>query len=607
MLLGELMARITVTTDYRVEQGQTLTFSNEDGLFVAFAYGAEGDVTIAGQVRVSGTSSLSGVRVGGSSFYDTSDVTIDGGGLLQVTSLRGDATGFESSSWGPNVFLHGTVEVTGATAATGVSSRDPQDWRFENTGLLKVNSAGSASGVFGSGAVFKNTGEISVTGASSALGVGIGSLEPSSFHNVGAIRVATSSQTSQSVGVSFSGVLKSASAFVNDGLIEADIAIRFAPTRTYWGDGVINNGTLIGDVDMGYAGAVLTNNGLIDGDVFLGGGSDRYDGWKGRVLGRVFGDAGNDTLLGGAEAETLAGGEGNDSVMGYAGEDLVSGGAGADTVYGWTVSYADAAGGVSVDLVAGRASGEGEDVISTQRVIGSRFDDTLSGSYKPDWLSGGAGDDDLSGDIDADTLDGGAGADTIHGGTGDDLILSSGGGAYLRGDEGNDTIVGGDDVFEDLHGNAGDDSVSGGGADDWVVGGKDQDQLKGGAGADIVYGNLGHDTCYGDDGDDIVRGGQNDDVLYGGAGDDWLSGDRQNDTISGGAGADTFHTFGEAGVDRVLDFNAAEGDRVQLDPGTVYAVAQDWDDVVIRMEGGGQMFLIGVKLATLPEGWIFTL
>ena len=600
------MARITVTTDYRVEQGQTLTFSNDDGFFVAFAYGAEGDVTVAGQVKVSGTNSLSGIRVGGSSFYDTSDVTIDGGGLLQVTSTRGAATGFESSSWGPNVFLHGTVEVIGATSATGVSSHDPKDWRFENTGLLKVTSAGSAVGLSATGAVFKNTGEITVSGASSALGVSIGSLEPSSFHNVGSIRAVTS-QTGQSVGVSFSGVLKSASAFVNDGLIEADVAIRFAPTLAYWGDGVINNGTLIGDVDLGYRGAVLTNNGRIEGDVLLGGGDDKYDGVKGRVLGAVFGGAGNDTIYSGAESETLSGGEGHDYLTGFYGEDLVSGGPGNDTIYGWTVSYAEAPAGVSVDLIGGRASGEGEDRIYTQRVIGSQFADTLAGSYKPDVLMGGAGDDDLSGDIDADTLDGGAGADTIHGGAGNDLILSGSGGAYLRGDDGNDTIVGGDDAFEDLHGNAGDDSVSGGGADDWVVGGKDQDQLKGGAGADIVYGNLGNDTCSGDEGDDIVRGGQNDDVLYGGAGDDWLSGDRHNDTISGGPGADTFHTFGDAGVDRVIDFNAAEGDRVQLDRGTVYTVHQDLDDVVIQMEGGGQMFLIGVKLATLPEGWIFTL
>jgi len=175
---------------------------------------------------------------------------------------------------------------------------------------------------------------------------------------------------------------------------------------------------------------------------------------------------------------------------------------------------------------------------------------------------------------------------------------------YLRGDEGSDSLTGGGE-FDDLHGNAGNDTLRGGAGDDWVVGGKDQDDLRGEAGGDIVYGNLGVDTCHGDDGNDIVRGGQQNDILYGGAGDDWMSGDRDNDTISGGSGADIFHTFGDAGIDRVLDFNRAEGDRVQLDPGTTYSVAQVGADTVISMGGGGQMTLVGVNMATLSGDWIF--
>jgi serralysin len=94
-------------------------------------------------------------------------------------------------------------------------------------------------------------------------------------------------------------------------------------------------------------------------------------------------------------------------------------------------------------------------------------------------------------------------------------------------------------------------------------------------------------------------------VMFGGAGDDWLSGDRGDDTITGGVGADTFHTFAEAGIDRVLDFNIGEGDRVMLDPGTVYTVSQVGADTVIDMGSGNQMVLVGVTAASLPEGWIF--
>ena len=75
--------------------------------------------------------------------------------------------------------------------------------------------------------------------------------------------------------------------------------------------------------------------------------------------------------------------------------------------------------------------------------------------------------------------------------------------------------------------------------------------------------------------------------------------------MTGGAGADLFHTFGNADIDRVLDFNRAEGDRVLVDPGTTYAFAQVGADVVITMGGGGQMILVGVQLSSLTGDWIF--
>lgn len=174
----------------------------------------------------------------------------------------------------------------------------------------------------------------------------------------------------------------------------------------------------------------------------------------------------------------------------------------------------------------------------------------------------------------------------------------------VSGGEGEDQMRGGP-YFDYFQGNTGSDVLQGGGGDDWVVGGKDNDRLDGDAGADLVYGNLGADICDGGDGDDIVRGGQDGDVVRGGAGNDYVSGDRGDDTVTGGAGADLFHTFGEAGLDRVIDFSATEGDRVQLDPGTQYDVAQVGADTVINMAGGGQMVLVGVQLAQLPAGWIF--
>ncbi|RAK65664.1 hypothetical protein DJ019_11025 [Phenylobacterium kunshanense] len=201
-----------------------------------------------------------------------------------------------------------------------------------------------------------------------------------------------------------------------------------------------------------------------------------------------------------------------------------------------------------------------------------------------------------SGRIQGDVLLG-AGHDTYGGAQGVTVGQVSGG-------DGDDSLVGGAG-FDNLQGNTGADTASGGLGDDWVVGGKDNDSLSGDAGNDLVYGNLGADTCEGGDGNDIVRGGQDNDSLSGGSGDDYVSGDKGDDTVAGGAGADIFHTFGDAGIDRVIDFSLADGDRVQLDPGTQYMVAQVGADTVISMTGGGQMVLVGVQMGNLTSGWIF--
>jgi Ca2+-binding RTX toxin-like protein len=230
--------------------------------------------------------------------------------------------------------------------------------------------------------------------------------------------------------------------------------------------------------------------------------------------------------------------------------------------------------------------------------------DQITGSEYGDVLRGYAGADTILGAGGTDYLDGGEGADNVLGGAGDDTVVDSAGANYLRGNEGNDYILGGAE-FDDAHGNEGNDTVYGGPGDDWVVGGKDNDILYGEVGVDIVYGNLGNDTCYGGDGADLVRGGQADDVIYGDLGADWLSGDRGDDTIYGGGGADIFHSFGDAGIDRIMDFSIAQGDRIQLDPGSFYNITQSGADTLISLSGGAQIVLVGVSMASLTTSTIF--
>ncbi len=105
----------------------------------------------------------------------------------------------------------------------------------------------------------------------------------------------------------------------------------------------------------------------------------------------------------------------------------------------------------------------------------------------------------------------------------------------------------------------GNDTISGTDQADILYSGDGDDTIFGFAGDDFIYGGLGDDTLDGGDGDDIIFGGAGDDILFGGLGDDILS---------GGLGADTFvydmSEFTDATNDTILDFNAAEGDMLDL-------------------------------------------
>lgn len=320
--------------------------------------------------------------------------------------------------------------------------------------------------------------------------------------------------------------------------------------------------------------------GDVNGDTLQGGAlPDLLVGFEGADS--LSGGAYEDELWGGSDTDTLAGGAGADYLNGGAGDDLIRPGEGADEIVGGegsdTIDFSIELEGVTVTINAPRVlAGTTETMAEIENLVGTPYADNIGGDAGPNRLSGGGG------------------PDTVRGGDGAN---------YLRGDDGADSLGGGAD-FDDINGNMGDDTAAGGLGNDWVVGGKDRDRLAGDDGDDLVYGNLGADTCDGGAGGDTLRGGQQDDLLQGGAGADYISGDRDNDTVTGGEGADIFHTFGGAGIDRVTDFNLAEGDRVMVDPGAALTVAQVGADTVISMTGGGQMILVGVAMTSLTGGWI---
>lgn len=236
-----------------------------------------------------------------------------------------------------------------------------------------------------------------------------------------------------------------------------------------------------------------------------------------------------------------------------------------------------------------------------------------------------SGDDHITGSNFADTIDSGSGDDSVHGLNGDDYIVGGVHEDVLYGDGGNDVLLGGHgidrlyggsgtDVLaggrqnDSLYGQGGDDTLKGGDGDDYIDGGIDIDtasyldaeqgvtvslmvtgpQLTGGQGtdtlrnienllgslfADTLTGDAGANRLTGQDGNDRLSGLGGDDRIDGSDGNDIITGGAGRDSMSGGGGADRF-IFGNghfAGVtaataDVISDFNAAQGDRIDLRP-----------------------------------------
>jgi Ca2+-binding RTX toxin-like protein len=295
------------------------------------------------------------------------------------------------------------------------------------------------------------------------------------------------------------------------------------------------------------------------------------------------GVGGNDTLFGEGTADgvggadTLFGGDGNDTMFSSLGADSMSGGAGIDTL-----TYSTATGAVTISMTSGSGSGDhgAGDVIAgdIEVLVGSSFNDFLTGAAVAETIFGGAGIDTIRGSTGNDSLTGGGQGDwvsyegaasavtvnltsnTATGGDGADAlsgflnIIGSGNDDFLTGTNaansvlaggGNDSVVGdnGDDV---LSGEAGNDELFGGNQNDTLYGGADDDMLDGGGSADSLQGGLGNDTVVGGAGADSLLGDDGNDTMFGGTEVDTIDGGLGDDTVVGGAGGDIMNGQGGA-------------------------------------------------------------
>jgi Ca2+-binding RTX toxin-like protein len=130
------------------------------------------------------------------------------------------------------------------------------------------------------------------------------------------------------------------------------------------------------------------------------------------------------------------------------------------------------------------------------------------------------------------------------------------------------------------------------------------DALSGGAGADSLSGLAGADTLSGAGGADTLLGGSGADRLDGGAGDDLLVGGGSADTVTGGGGADriVFLNVTTDRGDRITDFDAASGDRVDVSALLAPGAGDTWSELSASGHARVTRSTAGSSLWVDPDG-----
>ena len=330
------------------------------------------------------------------------------------------------------------------------------------------------------------------------------------------------------------------------------------------------SGSDTADYSAGVTASVTANLGTGTATYNSGAAHDNFNSVE-----NIYGSAFGDILTGDANANVIEGGLGNDTLDGGAGVD--------------TVSYAHSSVAVTVNLGlvgAQNTVGEGSDSIANfENLLGSDFNDTLTGNGSANIITGGLGND---------TIDGAGGADTLVGGLGNDTYAIDNAGDVISEANGEGTDVANASITYTLGANVenlvltGSSSINGTGnsVTNVITGNSGANTLNGAGGADTLIGGLGNDTYIadgldtilenpgegtdtiqadfsyvlatanvenltltgasaidgtGDGGDNTIRGNSAANVLAGGGGDDTLIANDGNDTLTGGAGYDRMY------------------------------------------------------------------
>ncbi|MEE1656933.1 calcium-binding protein [Microvirga sp. CF3062] len=376
------------------------------------------------------------------------------------------------------------------------------------------------------------------------------------------------------------------------------------------------------------------------------------------MIGQKQGTPGPDLITGDKGVDFLEGLAGNDTLLGSPGADILSGGDGYDTV-----SYETSAAAVSINLatsIGQNGDADSDTYVDIECVIGSIYNDNLTGDHKANYLAGGAGNDVLIGRQGIDTLDGGVGDDSYHV-SDDDLIIEHVGGGHdkifastnftlaldaeieelfavgarpttLSGSNHANTFYGNDhsNTFVGLSGNdtyycaAGDVVIeaSQGGYDivyaetgfalgleeeieELVLSSSNTADLQGSNTNNKIVGNGVQNSLWGFGGNDTILGAAGKDIISGGKGNDKIYGGLDADQLAGGRGKDLFifdTPPNKKSVDRVMDFNVKD-DSIWLE-NKIYTVGGKGSEkkpVKIKKD----LFQVGTKAADAEDRVIY--
>lgn len=293
--------------------------------------------------------------------------------------------------------------------------------------------------------------------------------------------------------------------------------------------------------------------------------------------GELSGGEGNDTISVTSRTTVARGGAGNDKIT--VAKDLATNplaetgryptvlpGAGDDTVDGGgtaILSFADATGPISVDLTAGKATGDGTDTLTNvQNVVGSPAADTIVGTDAANDIEAGTGDTvDAKGGDDVIRADG---AKSVVAGAGNDTITAVS--STVDAGDGNDTITA---TSSTVDAGSGDDVLTltsskakAGNGNDTITATKST--VDAGSGNDTITQNGGTtDGGWGSDVIEVVNYG----TARGGPGKDVLRATQDAAPEKAGQGV---RLFGDAGRDRIVLWSSARkkaGDRLNGGPG----------------------------------------